>query len=191
MIEMIPVIAAQVAVEHAEEAGAISELAGQFGVDWKFLIAQVVNFCFVAFLLYKFAFKPVLLSIDERQKKIADGLQYAEEMKRKLVESEQQQKETLKQAQQDAQKIIEEARESSKEVMERQTQEAVAKAEDILVKAQESIELEHTKMLTEVRREISRLVVQTTAKVLGKELSDEERTNYSESAAKELTATDS
>lgn len=191
MIEWIPVIAAEVAVEQGEQLVPISELAGQFGVNWKFIIAQIVNFCIVAFLLYKYAFKPVLSSIDERQKKIADGLQYAEEMKQKLAEAEKQHKETLKEAQQNAQKIIAEARESSKEIIDRQTQEAVVQAEDILKKAQESVELEHTKMLSEVRSEIARLVVQTTAKVLRKDLSDEEKSNYSDSAAKELSSTES
>ena len=191
MIEWIPVIAAEVAVEQGEQLVPISELAGQFGVNWKFIIAQIVNFCIVAFLLYKYAFKPVLSSIDERQKKIADGLQYAEEMKQKLAEAEKQHKETLKEAQQNAQKIIAEARESSKEIIDRQTQEAVVQAEDILKKAQESVELEHTKMLSEMRSEIARLVVQTTAKVLRKDLSDEEKSNYSDSAAKELSSTES
>lgn len=191
MIEWIPVIAAEVAAEKGEHLGPISELAGQFGVNWKFLVAQVVNFCIVAFLLYKFAFKPVLSSLDERQKKIAEGLQYAEEMKHKLADAEKQHKETLKEAQQSAQKIIAEAKESSKEILDRQTQDAVVKAEDILEKAQESIELEHSKMLSEVRSEIARLVVQTTVKVLRKELSEDEKSDYSDSAAKELTSTES
>ena len=191
MIEWIPVIAAEVAAEQGEHLGPISELAGQFGVNWKYLFAQIVNFCIVAFLLYKFAFKPVLSSIDERQKKIADGLQYAEEMKHKLADAEKQHKETLKEAQQNAQKIIAEARDTSKEIIDRQTQEAVVQAEDVLKKAQESVELEHTKMLSEVRSEIARLVVQTTAKVLRKDLSEEEKSNYSDSAAKELTRTES
>ena len=74
MIEWIPVIVAEVAVGQGEHLNPISDLAGQFGVNWKFLFAQIANFCIVAFLLYKFAFKPVISSIDERQKKIADGL---------------------------------------------------------------------------------------------------------------------
>ena len=120
MIEWIPVIVAEVAVGQGEHLNPISDLAGQFGVNWKFLFAQIANFCIVAFLLYKFAFKPVISSIDERQKKIADGLQYAEEMKHKLAETEKQHKKTLKEAQHEAQKIIAEARESSKIIIDRQ-----------------------------------------------------------------------
>ena len=71
-----------------EELGTVASLARQFGVDWRFLIAQIVNFCLVAFILYRFAFKPVLNTIEDRQKRIADGLQYAEEMKSKLEEAE-------------------------------------------------------------------------------------------------------
>ena len=45
------------------------------------LIAQMVNFIIVAVVLYKFAVKPIAATLDERQQKISEGLQYAEEMK--------------------------------------------------------------------------------------------------------------
>ena len=57
MIEWIPVIVAEVAVGQGEHLNPISDLAGQFGVNWKFLFAQIANFCIVAFLLYKFALR--------------------------------------------------------------------------------------------------------------------------------------
>ena len=57
--------------------GVISELAGNFGISCWTLIAQMVNFCIVALVLYKFAVKPIAATLDERQQKIADGLQYA------------------------------------------------------------------------------------------------------------------
>jgi len=56
----------------------------------------------------------------------------------------------------------------------------------MLAKAQQAIELEHAKMLQEVRGEIARLVTLTTSKVLAKELSPEERTRYTQAATQEL-----
>jgi F-type H+-transporting ATPase subunit b len=171
-----------------EEAGQVARLAQQFGVDGRILFAQIVNFCVVAFLLWRFAFKPVLSTIEERQQKIAEGLQHAEDMAVKLAETEARQVETLKQAQQDAQKIIAEAREAAKALLTRQTQEAAAQVEETLRKAREATELERERMIAEVRDEVAQLVVLTSAKVLDRELSDVERTRYSDTAAREMAS---
>ena len=187
MIDTILILAVS-APEAGESTGQIAQLARQFGVDWRFLTAQIINFCIVAFLLYKFAFKPVLATIEERQQKIADGLQYAEEMKSKLAESQKKQIEVLKEAQKDAQKIIEEARTSAKVHLEAQARETSGKIETMLNKARKASSLEREKMLSEARSDIAMLVVQTSAKVLGKELSDKEKSTFSESAAKELAS---
>ena len=61
------------------------------------------------------------------------------------------------------------------------------KAGEILAKAQQVIELEKKKMLAEARTEIAHLVVETTQRVLAKELSEADRSRYNESAARELT----
>jgi F-type H+-transporting ATPase subunit b len=170
----------------AAEGGGVSEIAGQFGVTLPTLIAQIVNFCLVAAVLYFFAVKPVAKTLDERQQKIADGLQYAEEMKTQLAEAERERAEKIKEAAQEAQRILSEAREQSKEMIEQKTQEAAAQAESIIRKASEATELERQKMLSDVRQEVARLVVVTSAKVLEKELSDADKQTYSETAAKEL-----
>ena len=137
-------------------------------------------------ILWKFAFKPVLATLDERQRKIADGLRYTDEMKAKLEAVQQESAASAKRAQADATRIIEEALKAAKEFLEKQSQETTAKAVDILAKAEQLIELEKKKMLAEARTEIARLVVETTQRVLSKELSDAERSRYNESAAHEL-----
>ncbi|HAZ00109.1 MAG: F0F1 ATP synthase subunit B [Puniceicoccaceae bacterium] len=183
-------------VAHAEksphqEGGVVTEIAGKFGVTWATLIAQMINFCLVALALYYLAVKPIAATLDERQQKIADGLQYAEEMKTQLAEAERERAEKVKQAAIDAQKILTEAREQSKEMIESRTQEAAAQAEAIIRKASEATELERQKMLSDVRQEVARLVVATSSKVLSRDLSDVEKSSFSESAAKELANADS
>jgi F-type H+-transporting ATPase subunit b len=167
-------------------ASGISKITQDFGISWPFILAQILNFSIVAFILWKFAFKPVLATLDERQKKIASGLQYADEMKAKLEAMQQESAASAKKAQAEASRIIDEAGKAAKEFLDKQTQESSAKANDILVRAQQVIELEKKKMLAEARTEIARLVVETTQRVLSKDLSDADRTRYSESAAREL-----
>jgi F-type H+-transporting ATPase subunit b len=172
---------------HGEAATGITKIMQDFGISLPGIAAQVLNVAIVAFILWKFAFKPVLATLDERQQKIAAGLQYAEEMKAKLEAVQQESAASAKRAQIEATKIIDEARKSAKDFLDRQTQEAAAKANDILAKAQQAIELEKKKMLAEARTEIARLVVVTTQRVLAKELSDADRSRYNDSATRELT----
>ena len=169
-------------------AGGITKITQDFGISLPFILAQILNFSIVAFILWKFAFKPVLATLDERQKKIAAGLQYTEDMKAKLEAIQNESVASAKKAQVEASRIIDEARKSAKEFLEKQTQESAAKANDILVRAQQVIELEKKKMLAEARTEIARLVVETTQRVLSKELSDADRNRYSEAAASELNS---
>lgn len=91
------------AVEHAESENAIMKIAHDLGINAPSLLAQMVNFAVVAFLLYRFAVRPVLATIEQRQKTIADGLRHADEMKAKLADAEKQHAETLKQASLEAQ----------------------------------------------------------------------------------------
>jgi F-type H+-transporting ATPase subunit b len=167
-------------------AGEAVSLPQQFGIDLPYLIAQIVSFSIVAFLLYRFAFKPVLATLDERQTKIEDGLRFADEMKAKLADAETQHAATLKEAAIEAQKIIHEARDTGKEMIEKQTGEAAERAEQMIAKAEQAIELERKKMLADVQDEIARLVVLTTSRVLSRELPDAERARYLAAATQEL-----
>ena len=162
------------------------EIFQRFDVTWPTLIAQMVNFLLVALVLYKFAVKPIIATLDERQQKIAEGLQYAEEMKDQLAATERDRSEKIPEAAAEAQRILGETRDQAKEMIEVKTQEAAAQAEAIIRKASEATELERQKMLSEVRQEVARLVVETSAKVLTRELSADEKASYSDSAAKEL-----
>ena len=63
----------------------IDKLLSDFGIDWPLLLAQVLCFSIVAMLLWKFAFKPVLATMEERQRQIESGLKYAEDTKAKLA----------------------------------------------------------------------------------------------------------
>jgi F-type H+-transporting ATPase subunit b len=172
---------------HGEAATGITKIMQDFGVSLPGIAAQVLNVAIVAFILWRFAFKPVLATLDERQQKIAAGLAYAEEMKAKLEAAQQESAASAKRAQLEATRIIDEARKSAKDFLDKQTQESAAKANEILAKAQQAIELEKKKMLAEARTEIARLVVVTTQRVLAKELSDADRSRYNDSAVRELT----
>ena len=184
-------LAAAETVVHTDEAVAksgIMQVIDGMHINVPGILAQMVNFGVVAFVLWRFGIKPVISTLDERQKKIADGLKYAEEMKAKLEAAQQENAAIIKKASMEAGRMVDEARKSAKEFVDKQTQEASAKAADILAKGQQALELEHKKMLADARSEIARLVVVTTERVLAKKLSEADRAAYNDSAARELTS---
>ena len=94
----------------------------------------------------------------------------AEKIKQQLAEAEQRYQEILAKANSEAQKMIDEARASAGVIAERKQQEAIAAAEQILAKAREASALEHERTMSQLKRELGRLVMDTTAKVTGKVL---------------------
>jgi F-type H+-transporting ATPase subunit b len=150
----------------------MSELLSKLGIDWKLLIAQIVNFLVLLFVLWKFAYGPVLGMLDKRQKKIEKGLKDADEAHKKLTESEEKQKEILKQARTEAKDIVEKAREQAEKSKSEIAAEAKTQAEKILAGAKSEIEQEKQKTIAEIKSEIGGLVVAATEKIIGEKMDE-------------------
>jgi F-type H+-transporting ATPase subunit b len=164
------------------------ETAETFGVDWPHLIAQIISFSIVAILLARFAYKPVLAVLAERRQRIAEALANAERIKAELAKTEAARLEVLEQANLQANKLIEQARAAAARVQEQETQKAIAAAKEIVEKAKQAAEAEHARMLIELKREVGKLVVQTTGKVTGKILTPEDQTRLAEETTRQLAA---
>src|SRR6266478_6526583 len=167
-------------------ASMIGDTAKQFGVDWPHFIAQVISFGIVAFLLHRFAYKRVLDMLEERRQRITEGLANAEKIKAELARTEAERLEVISQANAQATKLIEEARAAAARVQEQETQKAIAAAEDIIREAREAAAADHARMLAELKREIGRLVVQTTATVTGKILTPEDQRRLAEETTRQV-----
>src|ERR1700731_832820 len=112
----------------AAESGGFGQMvcdtAETFGWNpWLFL-SQVISFVIVAFLLRRFAYKPILAVLEERRRKIEEGQLNAEKIKKELAEAEKRYQEILAKANADAQRMIDEARASAAHLSERKQQEA-------------------------------------------------------------------
>ncbi|MBM3836469.1 MAG: F0F1 ATP synthase subunit B [Verrucomicrobia bacterium] len=169
-------------------AGIIADTAKQFGVDWPHFISQVISFGIVAFLLHRFAYKPILQVLEERRQRIAEGLANAEKIRAELAKTEAARQEVLNQANLQANRLIEEARAAAERLREQKNQETIAQVNQILAKAKESSEAELARMKAELRREMIRLVAETTAKVTGKILTVDDQRRLAEETNRQLAA---
>ena len=91
----------------------LRETAETFGWNWKLFLSQVISFCIVAYLLQRFAYKPILAVLEERRRTIEQGQLNAEKIKKELAQAETRYQEVLAKANADAQRMIDEARESA------------------------------------------------------------------------------
>ncbi|MDD3486957.1 MAG: F0F1 ATP synthase subunit B [Candidatus Moranbacteria bacterium] len=150
----------------------MSELLTKLGVDWKLLIAQIINFLVLLFVLYKFAYGPIVAMLEKRQKKIEKGLADAEEAKKKLEESEKREKEILAKARTEAREILEAARIQSEKMKTDLAEDAKIHAEKIVESAKAEIEQEKQKTISDIKSEIGGLVVAAAEKVVGEKMND-------------------
>jgi F-type H+-transporting ATPase subunit b len=166
--------------------GQIEQIAQTFGVSWTHLIAQSVSFGIVCLVLYRFAYTPILGMLDARRQQIASGLANAEKIKAELARIEHERLDVLQKADAEGRQLIEEARAAAARVQADETRKAVAGAEQILLRAQEAAERERARMLAEVKHEVGRLVIQTTATVTGKVLTADDHRRLAEETASQL-----
>jgi F-type H+-transporting ATPase subunit b len=173
-------------------AGDLVDLAQKtgetFGFQKQLFLSQVISFGIVAFALHRFAYKPILKVLEERRQKIAESLANAEQIKKELANAQAKAQEILGQASAQGNKMIEEARQSAAKVLEQESQKAVATANDIITKARQASEAELARMKMELRKEVGRLVVATSAKVTGNILTAEQQNRLAEDTAKQLAS---
>ena len=163
-------------------------VAATFGVSWTHLGAQIVSFGIVCAVLYAWAYKPILQILEARRQQIASGLANAEKIKAELARIESERQGVLAKADAQGKQLIEEARAAAARVQAEETRKAIAAGEQILVRAREAAERDRAQMLTDVRREVGRLVVQTTASVTGKVLTPDDHRRLAEETARQLSA---
>ena len=161
---------------------------GKLGIQWQILLSQAISFSFVLFILWRFAYKPVFNMLEARRQKIAEAMANADKIKAELAKTQADRKAVLAQAGDQANVLIEEARTAAARVREVETQKAIAAAEQIVAKAREAAAQDHARMLAELKREVGRLVVQTTATVTGKVLTADDQKRLAEETEKQLTA---
>ena len=128
------------------------------GINIKILIAQLINFSVLIFVLWRFAYKPIMKVLNDRREKIIQGVKAAEKSEEKLAQAATKEKEIITEAKKEALKIVEEAKLRGEE----KYQEIVNKSKEdigqIINQEKEKIHQEKEAVLVEIRQEIGNLL---------------------------------
>jgi F-type H+-transporting ATPase subunit b len=165
-----------------------SSVGKTFGFSTWAFVAQVLSFSIVCAALYKYAYHPILALLEERRRKIEFSYKEAAAIKVQVADAERRASEIVVQASSGAHKIVEEAKVAAQQFQDKQMQQAKLDAEALIAKAREATQRDYDRMLAELRGEVARLVVETTAKVSGKVLTDADQRRLVEEANREIAA---
>lgn len=150
------------------------EIFSKLGIDWRLLAAQIVNFLILVYVLKRFVYTPMLRFLEERRKKIEEGLSHAEkseELHRKVkVEVE----EIVLKAKRQAKEIVDEAHTQAKHTHKTIVEQAHSDAHEIVQSAKKQSEEERQAYIARFQTEIAELVVLAAEKVVGKKWNGEE-----------------
>lgn len=150
------------------------------------LLAQIVNFVILIFILQRFLYKPILRVLEERKNKIAASLKQAEEIQKRFEESTTKQEEILDQARKEATTFIQTAKEEAKLLSDQLQNETKKSIDETVKRTQQSLELDNQKMILEARNQIVEMVAIATEKVVGKALKDSDKERLIQKAIKDI-----
>jgi F-type H+-transporting ATPase subunit b len=166
----------------------MESLIHQFGIAWPKLIAQVLIFWAVYFILNKKAFGPILAMLEQRKQRIADGEAKLEKIAKDLADAEANAKAILDKANSEGDRLVKEAGDSAKALADKKQQDAIHEAGQIMAKAREAAQLEHEQLMSQLKREFGRMVSDATSRVTGKVLNEGDKATINKETAAQVSA---
>lgn len=139
------------------------------------LFWQTIVFLVLILILAKFAWRPILGAVKEREDSINNALSSAEEARKEMQNLKADNEQLRKEARAERDAILKEARELKEKVLASATEEAQTKADMIVAQAKESIEMEKKAAMAEIKSQVASLSIEIAEKVIRKELSSKEK----------------
>jgi len=161
------------------------------GINLPSLLAQLINFFLLLAVLYLVAYKPVMRMLDERRRRIQEGIQASDEAKQRLAQTEKEVQAQLEKARQEGQTLIGQAQQISARIQEEARQQARREAEQLLGRARSEIQLERDSAIAELRREFADLTVRAAERVIRRALDREAHRQLIEEVLAEAPAASS
>lgn len=150
------------------------------------LIIQTIVFLILGGITMRYIWPPLIKAIEERQRKIADGLASSEKAEKSLAEAKASATDIIKEARVQANKIVEQANRRSNEVVDEARGTAIAEGQRLLADARSEVTLESNRAREQLRREVALIAVAGAGKLLGREIDAKTHADLLEKLALEI-----
>jgi len=134
------------------------------------LLSQLIGFAILLILLRFVAFKPFMRMMDERSRRVREGLEAAEKMKEQAAQSDVAVQKRLDEARQEGQGLIGQAQQIASRLQDEARQQARTEGEALLARARNEIQLERDEAIAEIRRQFADLTITAAEKVINQSL---------------------
>jgi len=162
------------------------EIFKTFGIDWIIILAQIVNFLIILYILKRFVYKPVFKIFKQREELIKESIKKAEDAKHALEKAQKEERELIKKAKETSEQLIKDAKETSAEMIKHSEEETRKQTQQMLAEAKEQIVRETKTAQQELSKHVSELSVAILKKSLGNVFTEKEQSEVVAKAAKEL-----
>ena len=173
-------------VTEAKQVAESVGVLGTLGINGKLFIAQLLNFGIVLFVMWKWVYTPLLKVMDERAKKIEQGLKDAEASTSARRAAEEESAGIVATARKGAKAIMDDTAIAAEADLQEAAKRARQEVERIVSQGREQLRLEKEKMVTEAKAEVGNLVVMATERVLREKLDAKKDARLIEDAIKEV-----
>jgi len=157
-----------------------------FGIQPTLLLAQIVNFLIILFLLKKFFYKPIIKVLEDRKNRIEDSLKNADLISEKLAKTDEKSRLIIEGAQKNTQDLISDAKSEAGRILNQAQEDARAAGQEAIIQVRAQIENERVKMQKELEDQTLNLVIGVVKKVLSKTLSVKEKQTITKEAITHL-----
>jgi len=137
------------------------------------LLGQAIAFSMFVWFCMKYVWPPIMQAIEERQKKIADGLQAAERAAKDLNLAQANASEQLKEAKRTATEVIDQANKRKAQILDEAREEAQAERQKILAQAEAELEAERKRARDDLRKQVATLAIAGAEKILERTIDQE------------------
>ena len=160
---------------------------GILSPDTTLVILTWVSFFALLVILHKFAWKPILNSLKDRENTISESLAQAEKVKAEMAQLKNENEALLAKAREERAQLLKEARDTKDKIINEAKDQAKAEANKIIADARIAIEQQKLAALTEVKNQVGNLVVNVSEKILRRELSNKpEQEKYIQQLSEEV-----
>ena len=174
------------AEEHESEGGIVGAI-GTFGVRGDLFAAQLVNFLLVLLVLWRFAYRPIMRMLDERETKIAESVKNAEAIEKRLRDAEAEHAKVVGAARVEAQAIIEKAIADTEVRKNEMVEAAKREVERVIQRGKQQLDEERVAMLVTARKDLVDIAVKAAAKILTEGLTEKKSQSMAEEMVRKLT----
>ncbi|HEX4851946.1 MAG TPA: F0F1 ATP synthase subunit B [Puia sp.] len=148
---------------------------------------NVLAFLILFFILRKFAWKPILNSLKDRENTISDSLAQAEKVKAEMAQLKNENEALLAKAREERAQLLKEARDTKDKIINEAKEQAKTEANKIIADARIAIEQQKLAAITEVKNQVGNMVVNVSEKILRRELSNKpEQEKYIQQLSEEV-----